>query len=278
MSTGLALTIGLNLVDPKHYGGWSGELRACEADAEEMAAIAKSKGFKTTTLLTRDATRDRVVDRIKEAAKVLQAGDIFMLTYAGHGGQLPDKNDDEADAMDETWCLHNGELVDDELYSLLGGFAPGVRVLVFSDSCHSGTVTRAAYYRNKMDARTSNTDVNGMTYRFMPIDAAAKTYRINREFYDPILKRADLRRSEDSVKASVLLISGCQDNQYSSDGTFNGLFTSQLMTVWKDGLFEGDYGQFHQEIVGRMPPEQTPNFYIVGQKDNSFIRQKPFTV
>ncbi len=33
MATGLALTIGLNSVDPAHYDVWSGELNACEADA-----------------------------------------------------------------------------------------------------------------------------------------------------------------------------------------------------------------------------------------------------
>jgi hypothetical protein len=37
MARGQALTIGLNAVDPKHYEGWSGELNACEADANDMA-------------------------------------------------------------------------------------------------------------------------------------------------------------------------------------------------------------------------------------------------
>jgi hypothetical protein len=40
------------------------------------------------------------------------------------------------------------------------------------------------------------------------------------------------------IKAPVLLISGCQDNQYSADGAFNGLFTSQLLTVWKEVFLE----------------------------------------
>jgi hypothetical protein len=38
-------------------------------------------------------------------------------------------------------------------------------------------------------------------------------------------------------KATILLLSGCQDNQLSHDGAFNGLFTSQLLKVWKNGLF-----------------------------------------
>ena len=36
MAKGMSLSIGLNAVDPKHYGGWAGELNACEADAAEM--------------------------------------------------------------------------------------------------------------------------------------------------------------------------------------------------------------------------------------------------
>ena len=34
----LALHVGLNLVDPKAYGGWDGPLAACEFDARDMAA------------------------------------------------------------------------------------------------------------------------------------------------------------------------------------------------------------------------------------------------
>jgi hypothetical protein len=45
----VALTIGLNSVDPKHYGGWSGELNACEADAEDMADIGQARSFKLKT-------------------------------------------------------------------------------------------------------------------------------------------------------------------------------------------------------------------------------------
>jgi metacaspase-1 len=48
-----------------------------------------------------------------------------------------------SDKKDETWCLYDGELIDDELYNELGGFAAGVRVLVLSDGCHSGSVVRA---------------------------------------------------------------------------------------------------------------------------------------
>src|SRR5690606_11438965 len=81
---GMALAIGLNAVDPTHYDGWSGELIACEQDAADMSGIAASQGFAVTTLLTRDATRARVLAELARAAETLRSGDIFMLSYSGH--------------------------------------------------------------------------------------------------------------------------------------------------------------------------------------------------
>ena len=278
MTTGMALTIGLNSVDPKHYGGWSGELNACEADAEDMASIAKSRKFRVTTLMTKTATRARVVAQITKAARTLKSGDIFMLSYSGHGGQLPDINDDEPDAEDETWCLYDGEFMDDEIYALWRKFATGVRNLVFSDSCHSGTVTKLAYYQGTAALRGGGVTPREVKYRNMPPDVALRTYRKNKPFYDRILKAKVPREKQPAVKATVLLISGCQDNQLSSDGDFNGLFTGQLLKVWKNGAFKGDYKAFHKMILKRMPPDQTPNYFKVGAANPKFEAQKPFTI
>lgn len=277
MAKGMAVAIGLNAVDPKHYGGWSGALSACEADAEDMAAIAKSMGFSRITLLTKKATRPQVIRAVRGAARALKAGDIFMLSYSGHGGQLPDKNNDEPDGMDETWCLYDGELVDDELYALYGQFAQGVRILVFSDSCHSGTVTKLAYYHGTTGARAM--PVGGeVRFRAMPPDVALRTYRKNQAFYDKILKERIPKDSQADPKATILLLSGCQDNQLSQDGAFNGLFTSQLLKVWKNVLFKGSYRGFHRAIVRRMPPDQTPNYLVVGRPNLSFLAQRPFSI
>src|SRR4029453_12860588 len=149
MAQGIALHIGLNSVDPQKYEGWSGPLNACEADANDMADLAHTQGFATTKLLTKKATRDAVLKGIADAAKKLKSADIFFLTYSGHGGQAPDLNGDEPDGKDETWCLYDGELIDDELYSSWGAFAAGVRILLLSDSCHSGSVSKALHYATK---------------------------------------------------------------------------------------------------------------------------------
>lgn len=278
MAQGFALNIGLNAVNPAHYGGWSGELNACEADADDMAHIARSKRYAVTTLMTPQATRDAVSGAIIDAAGKLKAGDIFLLSYSGHGGQLPDLNSDERDRMDETWCLYDGELVDDELYTLLSAFKRGVRILVLSDSCHSGTVTKAAFYRTAGKLVGLNESPSGLRFRFMPPEIALRTYRMNREFYDPILNNPELKEARATVEASVMLISGCQDNQLSADGTFNGLFTANLLQVWNEGRFEDSYRRFHTAIASRMPPDQTPNLFMIGERNPQFENEVPFTV
>jgi hypothetical protein len=282
MAKGTSLHIGLNEVDPNHYAGWSGPLQACEADAEDMRDLAKERGFgKITTLLTKQATRRAVIDGIADAAKSLAAGDLFFLTYSGHGGQVPDQNGDDPDGEDETWCLHDGQLLDDELYLLWGRFQEGVRVVVLSDSCHSGTVTRLAlaHAANRAMADLevlAPYGVRELRARYMPPAEALRTYRQNRAFYDALGK--ELPAEPPAPKASVRLVSGCQDSQTSLDGSFNGLFTGVLLKVWKNGGFVGNYRRFHREIVRRMPPQQTPNHFLVGTPLPSFDREKPFTI
>jgi hypothetical protein len=281
MAKGISLHIGLNRVDPKHYAGWDGQLQACEADADDMASIAKKAGFASTLLLTKKATRDVVIAAIKAAAKKLKTGDIFFLTYSGHGGQVPDKNGDEQDLEDETWCLFDGELIDDELWELWAGFKKDVRVLVLSDSCHSGTVVRAAYdeltragvTRKPVSRAKGGADP---VFRAMPDDVALRTYRVNQKFYDKV--QDTLPEQPSPVDANVRLISGCQDNQLSQDGAFNGLFTGTLLRVWNNGKFDGAYNDFHRAILKRMPPTQSPNQMLVGRHSTAYNGQKPFSI
>ena len=67
-------------------------------------------------------------------------------------------------------------------------------------------------------------------------------------------------------------------SETSADGMVNGLFTGTLLQVWNGGKFKKDYRAFHRAIVDRMPPVQTPNYYLVGLVDRQFEMQLPFTI
>ena len=265
---GVSIHIGLNLVDPDQYGGWDGALAACEFDANDMRDIAVSQGFTPEVLLTTAATSQAVIDAIGRAAQSLTAGDTLLLTYSGHGGQVPDASSDEADAQDETWVLYDRELLDDELYQLWARFPSGVRIAVLSDSCHSGSVTREMRERGAIprEARA----------RAMPEDVERKTYEEHKDLYDGI-NNSIPRDVKDQVKATILLVSGCQDDQTSLDGDRNGAFTGALRQVWADGAFTGNWREFHQQIRSKLPDTQKPNYSREGSENEAFETARPFS-
>jgi hypothetical protein len=134
----------------------------------------------------------------------------------------------------------------------------------------------------------------------MPPAVGMRTYRQHQAFYDELQRAAAKEAARtravnpDSVlatltvsnrltdvsaacAASVILISGCQDNQTSMDGAHNGAFTEQLLQVWNNGKYKGTYSKFHAAIKSRMPATQTPNLFTLGPA-TAFAQQQPFSV
>jgi metacaspase-1 len=279
---GESIHVGLNGVDPTHYQGWDGKLVACEFDANDMADLAARQGFQTHKLLTREATAEAVIGAIRVASAELESGDILFLSYSGHGGQIEDSNSDELDRKDETWCLFDRELVDDELYTLWSAFNPGVRVLVLSDSCHSGSAARSTLEVVGIEPIAAAVGADGEDggpprLKVLPERLQRDVYQQHKDLYDDIQKKATAY-DKTELQVPVLLISGCQDSQTSADGDRNGLFTQALRKVWADGAFDGNYRRFWKKIVAEMPLWQVPNFFWAGLPSTEFEHQPPFTV
>ncbi len=292
-----SLSIGLNRVDPKAYDGeWDGALACCEKDARDINKVAVSLNYhKSDLLLTKTATRDNVLKKLSLYAKELNSGDYLLLYYSGHGGQITDTNFDEDDNSDETWCLYDGELIDDEMYACYADFRPGVRIYVLSDSCHSGTITKAAVRKSSHGYHLKRNLIKSM-----PANVCIASEVRRKKFYekiqkDVLKKKAKTLKDNDeiaeggvlnvsehpwAIKATVMLLSGCQDNQESGaspDAFHNSDFTDRLLITWNGGKFNGNYGKFHSRIISQMPSNQTPNVFSVGPEDPEFERQSPFT-
>ncbi len=190
MSTGKSIHIGLNRVDPACYGGWNGALAGCINDATAMQDIADSLGYSSSLLTDADATAGAVIEAISRAASELSSGDILFLTYSGHGGQVDDANGDEDEGQDETWVLYDRQVVDDELYQLYSQFADGVRVVILSDSCHSGTVakvrTAGAYRTRVRDVPGENAPAADEKPRNLPLEVQAADQERQRALYETV--------------------------------------------------------------------------------------------
>jgi metacaspase-1 len=252
----LSLHIGVDSVDPKHYAGWKGELVSAEQDAVDMAAIAKGMGMKAKVLHTKAATRSGVLKAIEEAGKQLKAGDLFLLTFSGHGGQLMDVSGDELDLMDETWCLHDAQVIDDEVHWELGRFARGVRIHVIVDASPSGSVVRP--HMPDPDPPPA-----GQRARLLPPLVREKVYHKNMQFYDELQKRTRADATTHNGPAVIVWL-GCQDNQAAFEGKDNGVMTGQIIRLWNQGSFEGGYLRFFAHLVMRMPSVQTPQLRTYG--------------
>ena len=302
---GRYLSIGLNRIDPAAYGT-PGTLQACENDARDMAAMATQAGFKGTTLLSEAATSSTVLAQLAKEATILQSGDILMLSYSGHGGQIGDITGDETDALDETWCLYDRQLIDDELYAMWAQFRAGVRIVVFSDSCHSGTATKAlmrtlhAHVQDLsptsgrmaapdlghadaalMQARDTGEREGAGAVKALPLARTWDMYLRDKANYDSLQLVAGMNKSSSlAIQATVLLFSGCQDDQLSRDGPRNGAFTEAVKAAWDGGGFEGSYKQLHRKVASypQLRPDQTPNYSLVGAANPAFEAQKPFTI
>ncbi|MDS9468991.1 caspase family protein [Paracoccus sp. MBLB3053] len=296
-----SLHIGLNEIDPGHYAGDRGLLLGCENDARAMRDIAEAQGYAPKMLLSREATREAVIEELRRAAKDLKAGDQFLFTNACHGSQIRDFNGDEQEIgnrnPDSTLCLFDGQLIDDELWHLFGQFQSGVRIVMMADSCHSGTIARATLPVIDATRLNSLADLDGLpaqgrevvrVLRPRTLNAAtAKAVEdIHRDFYANLLRsyrhvdRSVLSSpAKTTLSAALLQFSACRDDQVAMDGDEHGVFTAAVLNVWNRGKFSGTYRQFHDRIVDALAHlEQKPALFVPAPVDPAFLRQRPFSL
>lgn len=215
-------------------------------------------------MITRDATTHGVKDSILQTADALESGDIFFMYYLGHGGSTNDKSADEAgDGKDETLCLYDAQLLDDELYVLWPHFAAGVRILVVANCCHSGSMTR-----NAVD--------DDLVVRAIDERSANLLMRADPERYSRV--RSGLETGGE-ISATVKLISGCQDHQQSFEAKSlgHGQMTSALLALMEEGRAQC-YADTHATILERMPKFQQPNLFEIGVENPRFDSEAPFTI
>ncbi len=289
---GYSLHLGLNLVDPKHYAGWDGALKACEADANAMEALAETQGFETKKLLTKAATRERVVKEIKAIAKKCEPGDMFLFTVSAHGGRIPDMNQDEdpqrdGDVLiDETLCLYDFQLADDELYMLWCEFKAGVRILMVPDTCHSGSMVRGGPSLPPSLFGRPVAPLDGPETRSMPENVGDRVWRENEaayrnasSSYSAFKESVMTNPLSTPIRASVLNLGACKDEQFARDGKDHGAFTGALLKIWNDGHFEGNYHAFRKAIdaeIGRH--DQTPQLFDDLVTNPNFVEDVPFSL
>ncbi len=256
----LALCIGIN-----NYPGTDSDLAGCVNDAQDWARELARRRFEVETLLDGQATGRAMRSAIRQSLGRARSGDLVVVHYSGHGSFVPDDDGDEPDGTDECLCPHDvgtkGPITDDELFELYSARRAGVRVLMISDSCHSGTVARFAPITTPPTIRAPNAPQRKV--RFLPPAAYLKP----RELAKLGARRA-IRRSSSPGRYASLLMAGCQDTEYSYDAYFqdrpNGAFTFVALRALARLPAGATYAQWFALIRQTLPSQQypqTPNLY-----------------
>lgn len=248
------LVIGIN-----DYPGTDSDLSGCVNDANDWKSVLEKRGFTVNRLLDKQATGQAIREAMKATIAPAKSGDLVVIQYSGHGSFVPDKNGDEPDGMDECICPYDlmtkGIITDDELFEIYDAKAKGVKLLVISDSCHSGSVARMAPILTPPS--TTAKFAPQRKIRFLP----PAVFLSKRELAT-IGTSARHRAASPPGRYAALLMAGCQDTEYSYDAYFrgrpNGAFSFVALRALENLNTKATYTTWFKEIRKMLPSQQYP--------------------
>jgi hypothetical protein len=125
------------------YGGGN-DLNGCINDQKDFIAKLNKHfpGFDIRAWTDSKVTKEKFTSEVNNAIAVLRSGDVLVVHYSGHGTKVVDKHGDETDGYDEAIYLIDGTVIDDDIGNSLKSIPDGATVVLFFDSCFSGTITR----------------------------------------------------------------------------------------------------------------------------------------
>lgn len=232
--------------------------------AWQMAELACQAGYDSVQVLRgQEATLDAVHTALTRLSSTLERGDVLLVTFSGHGGQVRDGMDDaedrDPDGFDETWCLYDGDLVDDRLSAYWQLFNPGVRIVVVSESCFGAGMGRTSYgcARPALAPPPERRARSGSLSPAAHAGAAAST----------AAWRVAASRISDRIRASVLLLTASPENQEAP----SGILTDLLVELWDGGRCEHTYAELYQRLNQRMIGSgYSSHLLMLGTADEEF--------
>ena len=211
-----ALCVGIN-----DYPGEGSDLNGCVNDAKAWAdLLIKNYSFPSGSvalLLDTQATKAAIMEGLKKLLAGAKSGDLLVFTNSSHGTYLADTDGDEP-LYDEALCPFDCDInliIDDELRGLFSSLTKGVSLSVISDSCHSGTVTRAAVNENIPGLKT-------------PDDRRVRFYNpalLGKSVLSNPFQAIDRSKTKyPQSKMKDVLLSGCTASEYSYDALIGGKY------------------------------------------------------
>ena len=249
-----AFCVGIN--DYPYEGN---DLNGCVNDANAWAELlVNSFDFSQSDvkiIYDSEATKGNIIDGVKDLLAGAQSGDVLVFTNSSHGSYIADTSGDEP-MYDEIICpydIQDAVLVDDELRTLFSDLPKGVQLTVISDSCFSGTVTRAGLRENLPGTRTPD----DRRVRFL-----SPALRGDKIILNPWRARPKKLNKYPESQMKEILISGCTDKEYSYDafieGKYHGAMTYHAIKAIQDAECKLTYAQLEERLISMLEESEYP--------------------
>lgn len=242
-----AFCVGIN-----DYPIEGADLKGCVNDAHQWASLLTDHfdfNSSDVNLITdAEATKANVLAGLKDLLAGAGNGDVLVFTNSSHGSQIPDTDGDEP-TYDEVLCpydIRDNAVTDDELRELFTDLPRGVKLTVISDSCHSGTVTRALLVDN----------IPGLS---MPDDRRVRflnpaLFRGGPILPDPMGASPRARMAYPQSSMDHVLLSGCLDREYSYDAVIESDYHGAMTFHAIKAITDADYKITYRELSDRLTP------------------------
>lgn len=266
-----ALLIGINDYSPASVTAIR-PLQACLHDVAQMHTFLTTyykellhDEAQIMTLTNAQATRENVIAGFKNHLTQAKAGDVALVYYSGHGSEgitALDFQKFTSDLKEQTWVLYDSreagkyDLADKEIALLLEEIAQNQpHLVVISDSCHAGSVTREIE-------------------DFMPLQPRFTSGSNEPRPLESYLEGAYLKRASLAVPASNhLLLAACERTERAWEAQGEGQFTKALLKVLNKNAGRIQYADLFVQVRAAIKSQlknQTPQLETLG---NSSARQ-----
>jgi WD40 repeat protein len=243
-------------------------------DARSVAKVLRDKGFSVIELYNENATKERILDALKELKQHAISNDSTLFYFAGHGDGVSGNNN-----VREGYILpyeFNSELNNpnpDVMYydksaisiSSLIMYARDTKakhIGIILDSCFSGLAMESKYAKKSLSGSDS-TSIDQVTYdaptRSVRIKPATVNNNSTNNIYQDLLNK----------KSINILTAG--DDQPVSDGSNHSPFTQGLLTALSSNGNQSGYIRFTTlaEYIKRYVKEKTNNKQTPQYKNDS---------
>lgn len=278
MASRYSLHIGVSKYAGTADGAFPKDLANAANDAQTMYQYCRFLEFftKSTLLLNEQVDLGSTIDGLYYYSQICRPGDLFVLTYAGHGqlvsgdverikslsrnyrdelklshgepGMLKyDKKKREwvlESAADTAWLINNTDRFYDNLLTLMiKCFEPGVRILSINDSCNNASMIDT-HNLSLSDNAIKELESNCLASQF------ARSSTVNSTKIQNIFVK--LRQvNKQKMKQGVISMSSVWEMDAARDAGYlnknNGLYTANLMKVLIDESPQ-TYFELHSKV------------------------------